>query len=41
MHGERRGAVHTGFWWGKLMERKHLENHVIDGKITLKCISQK
>jgi len=36
-----RGELHTGFWWGKLMERNHIENHVIDGRITLKCILKK
>jgi hypothetical protein len=32
---ERRGAgeVYTGFWCGDLMERKHLEDLGIDGKI--------
>jgi hypothetical protein len=24
-HGWGRGEVHTGFWWGSLRERDHLE----------------
>ena len=24
--GEGKGDVHTGFWWGNLMERDHLED---------------
>lgn len=28
-----REEVHTEFWWGKLMERSHLENDNVDGKI--------
>jgi len=30
---ERR--VHTGFWWGKLRERIHLEDLGLDGRIIL------
>jgi hypothetical protein len=33
---ERRGAVHTGFWWGNLRERNHLEDPSVDGKIELR-----
>jgi hypothetical protein len=32
------GDVYTGFWWEKLMERHHLEDPGIDGKITLRWI---
>jgi len=31
-----RGEVHTGFWWGNLRERDHLEIPGIDGKIILR-----
>jgi hypothetical protein len=30
--------VHTGFWWGNLRERDHLEDLDIDGRIILKWI---
>jgi hypothetical protein len=33
-----RGEVHTGFWWGDLRERDHLEDHGIDGEIVLSWI---
>jgi hypothetical protein len=35
------GDVHTGFWWGDLRERDHLEDLSIDEKIILKCIFKK
>ena len=25
-YGERRGEVYTGFWWGSLRDRDHLED---------------
>jgi len=33
--------VHTGFWWGDLMEREHVEYIGIHGRIILKCIVKK
>jgi len=34
--GERRGV--TGFWWGNLRERDHLEGPDVDGRIILRWI---
>jgi hypothetical protein len=36
---ERR--VHTGFWWGTLRERDHLEDPDIDGGLILRWIFRK
>jgi len=36
-----RRELHTGFWWGNLGERDHLENPDIDGRIILKWILRK
>jgi hypothetical protein len=33
--------VHTGFWWGNLSERDHLENPGTDGMIMLRRIFTK
>jgi len=33
--------VHTGFWWGNLRERNHLEELGVDGWIILKWIFKK
>jgi len=30
-----RGEVYTGFWWGNLRERDHLEEPGVDGRIIL------
>jgi hypothetical protein len=35
------GEVHTGFWWGKLRERGHLEDLGIHGMTILKLIFKK
>ena len=32
------GKVYTGFWWGNLRERYHLEDLVLHGRIVLKRI---
>jgi len=36
-----RVEVHTGFWWGNLRERDHLEDPGVDGRIILKWIFRK
>ena len=33
--------VYTGFWWGKLRERGHLEDLGINGRIILRWIFRK
>ena len=35
------GEVHIRFWFGDLSKRDHLEDLVIDGKMTLKLIFNK
>jgi hypothetical protein len=32
------GEVNAGFWWGNLMEREHLEDTGVDGRIILRWI---
>ena len=32
--------MYTGFWWGKLRSRAHLENPGVDGRIILRWIFQ-
>jgi hypothetical protein len=36
-----RGELHTGFWWGNLKERAHLEDLGVDARIILKFILKK
>lgn len=40
-HLWRRGELHTGFWWGTLGERDHLDDLGLDGRIILKLIFKK
>jgi hypothetical protein len=40
-HIRRRGEVYTGFWWGNLRERDHLEDPGLDGRIKLGWIFRK
>jgi hypothetical protein len=35
------GEVHTGFWWGNLRARDHMEDPGVDGRIILKWIFRK
>jgi hypothetical protein len=35
------GEVHTGFWWGDVRERTHLEDLGVDSRIILQCICNK
>jgi hypothetical protein len=39
--GGGRGKEYTGFWWGNLRERDHLEYPCVDGRILLKWICMK
>jgi len=36
-----KGEVHTGFWWGNLREREHLDVAGVGGKIKLRWIFRK
>jgi len=36
-----RGEVHTAFWWEILMERDHLEDRGLDGRIIIRCTFRK
>jgi hypothetical protein len=33
-----RGEVYTGFWWGSLWERDHLEDQSVDGRVIIRLI---
>ena len=33
--------MYTGFWWGNVWERDHLEDTGIDGRMTLRWIFRK
>jgi hypothetical protein len=37
----KRGEMHTGFCWGDLRDRDHLEDLGVDGRIILKWIFKK
>jgi len=37
-HVRGRVEVYTGFWWGSLRERNHLEDPCTDGRIILRWI---
>jgi len=39
--GERREETYSGFWWGNLEERDHLEDPDVDGRIILRWIFRK
>jgi len=36
-----KGEAYTGFWWGNLRERDHLEDLGVDRRITLRWIFRK
>jgi hypothetical protein len=40
MYGENI-EVYTGFWWGNLRERDHLEDPGVDGRVILRWIFRK
>ena len=39
--GERRGRLHTGFWWGSTRESDNLGDTGVDGRIILRWIYRK
>jgi len=36
-----RGQVHSGYWWGNLVEKDHLEDLGVDDRVILKLILKK
>jgi len=36
-----RGEAYTGFWWGNLRERNHLEDPDVDERVILRWIFRK
>jgi len=40
-HVWRKAELYTGFWWGNLRERVHLEDPGVDGRIVLRWIIRK
>jgi hypothetical protein len=36
-----RGEAYTGFWWGNLRERDHVEDPGVEGRIILSWIFRK
>jgi hypothetical protein len=36
-----RGELHTGFWWGDLRERDHVEDLDVDGRSILRWVLKK
>jgi hypothetical protein len=39
-HVWEKGEAHTGFWWGNLKERDHVEDMGLEWKIIFKWIFQ-
>jgi len=33
-----REEAHTGFWWGNVRERRHIEDPGVDGRIILRWL---
>jgi hypothetical protein len=33
--------VYTGFWWGNLRVREHMDDPVVDGRVTLRSVFRK